>query len=1253
MSYIDPILKYSRIFTLLMLVLPVVAGTYAYQSIPKEGEPEITAPIAIVVTTYAGASPGEIENLVTNPLEEALTDLKNVKEMRSSSAESVSVVVVEFDPDADVDRSIQKVREKVTDTRSDLPEGVDDPKVEEITLSELPILILSVKGDVDPIQLKRLAEKVADELELLPEVLSTDVTGGRTREIQVYCDPARLTQYGLTVLDVYQAIGRSDVNIPAGLVDVTTRRLLLRTLTEIKNVKDYERIPIIEQGDRVVTVGDVARVVDGHEEEITYSRVDLEPAVSIAVKKRTGANILQAVDKVRERVRQIEKTLPRGVTMVTTADQGKFVRQGFDIMSNNAVTGLLVVVIVLYFAMGLRNALITATAIPLSVLFTFIFMKIFGITNNNMVRFSLVLCIGMVVDNAIIVVENAYHHYQLGKDRITAVRDGVAEIAMPVTAATLTTLAAFVPVLLMTGTTGEYMRYLPHTVNLSLSSSLLVALVGTPLVLAWFMKRTMKDGHIVRPEENLPRLKRMYVVWVARAMNHPWLVVLLSLTALFWAMGVVGVDLGQVRQKAGAAAAQALAAVGLGRVEVEMFPDIDFDYVYITIETPPGTDVDITEQVAARIEGIVREKVPEAVRVVSTIGYRGASAFEIRAGEGASSDFAEITVELTDGKEYARPTHKEIQARIRPLIDQIPGANIRFRPLAWGPPQSAPIVVKILGPDVEELRRISAQVKDILARIPGSDDIKDDFSAAPPELVVEIDRAAAATLGVPLDQVATSLRAATAGLDVRDFRDEQDVSKKYDLVVRYEPGARLSPDMLDQVRIRSQTGALVPLANFARFHQGAGVNAIRHTDRRRVVRVSAQNQGRSAVEISTEFQEKLKKVTLPPGYQFDFAGDFQETQESFASLKLAYLVAVILIFTLLVAQFNSYFQPFAIMTALPLSVVGAMFGLLITGNNFSIMSFVGLVGLTGIVVNDSIVLVDCINRNREEGKGIFDAVLLAGQQRLSPILSTTITTVGGLASLAITDKLWEGLGVVIMFGISTATVLTLVIVPVMYTLFEALGCQVMTAFFGPRFKEAPTGRAFYYTRRRWAWLVAALILGLQTLVLAGGIPAFLPGFVQEYRSTAILAPTALKVFIEGLVFYLVFGVRALAAVLLLVSPSLLGLMYLMNRRSREGYFVDVTPAGLTLTSPTERISYAAGELSRLRYDRFRNRITFWIGRRKVRIRNVVETKKFAAKTPLLSWLFTPAPARSRIRTATKELFEALSRLGEGTGNAAR
>ena len=1219
MIYLKYLQKYSRLFMFLSVILPVVCGVLAYQFLPKEGNPEITVPVSVIVTPFPGASPEEVEKLVTTKIEEELDRLDDVKEIRSSSSENISIVVIEFDIESDIDRRIQDVKEAVSNAESELPEEAEDSVVEKVDFSDIPLMIVSVAGDHHPLKLKRITEDIAEELEKIPEVQDTIISGGLTREIQILVHPDKLDQYHLTILEVYGAVLGSDVNLPAGNITVSQRKFLVRILTEVEQVEEFRRIPVATWEGRVVYLDEVADIRDGFEEDRSFSRVDGKPAVSIAVTKRPGANILETSGKVRHRLEELERDLAAGIRTKVTADQAKFVRQDFDLMTNSAVSGLILVIVVLYFAMGFRNALLTSLAIPLSLATSFFVMYLMGLSNNSMVRFSLVLCIGILVDNAIVVVENVYYHSQLGKDRVQAVVDGVSEIALPVISATLTTVSAFVPMLLMTGVVGAWMAFMPKTVCVALMSSLFVALVASPLILMRVLKGRSAgagpDKHA--PERDLARLKRIYVPVLIWALNHRKIVVLTCAVLFLASVGLLGAKI----------------------IEVEMFPDADFDYIYIEIETPPGTDIDVTNLVVLEMESVIRRLVPEAVRVVSTVGSRGQSAYEVSVQTGNNSNYAEVTIELQDGKEYKRPKHRVIQQRLRPYMAAMSGAEVKFRPIEWGPPRVAPVVVKIFGEELPTLMGITNQIVETLKTIKGAVEITDDFSDAPPELQVTVDRAKAAAKEVSLRDLSLTVRAAISGLETKKFRDEVDTSKEYDVNIRFDENARQDLELLDRLRVRAANGSLVYLSSLTDASPSKGVNVIRHSNLNRVVRVTAQNMDRSAVEITNELRERLKGLKLPTGYTIDYAGDIEDTEESFASLKLAYVVAFLLILTILVAQFNSFFQPFAIMVALPLSVVGAMVGLLVTGNSFSIMSFIGLVGLSGIVVNDAIVLVDCINRFRKQGMEIYDAVVNAGKQRLRPIISTTITTIGGLIPLTLTDELWEGLGVVIIFGIAFATVLTLIVVPVGYMILERFAGRMIAAVSKPCSESLPLHPAYYVSGSRHLKKELSVFAAVQCVIFLAGVAYWAVPLVEAQLSQTIQAPTVFKWGLEAMVSYVLFFLKLGGLAALLLTPTWILLLRLYYLRSMDCHFILPDSNGITIARSTDTLYFPWSEIQRCSFlDRIQ-RVKIRAGMRLVTFGPVVREDGNRIEPSLTAWMRKPRAKRAK----RKEDFQNLKK----------
>jgi len=666
-----------------------------------------------------------------------------------------------------------------------------------------------------------------------------------------------------------------------------------------------------------------------------------------------------------------------------------------------------------------------------------------------------------------------------------------------------------------------------------------------------------------------------------------------------------------------------------------MFPDVDWDYIYIDVDAPTGTDVDVTDGIARQVEAVIKAHVPEAVRVVTSVGRRGASAYEVYVTDAIYPHYAEVVIELLDSKEYRRPKHTEIMKRIRPYLSAIPGAEISFRPIEWGPPKDAPIAVKVIGDEIPILKEISQQVIRELEDIEGSAEIADDFSDATPELRLHIDREKASALGVSSQLVVLTLRAAIAGYDAVEFRDEAHENDAYDVVVRYDRSYRRSIEDLGRLKVRSLAGELVPLRSLVEMETAEGLHRIRRIDLERVVRVTAQNRGRSAVEIAEELKERLEaRIDLPEGYRFSYAGDFEQTEESFQSLKVAYMVAFILILAILVSQFNSFIQPFAILTTLPLSLVGAMIGLWVTGNDFTIMSFIGLVGLSGIVVNGAIVLVDWINNRRQAGVEIVDAIVQAGRDRLRPIMSTTVTTIGGLLTLTITDELWEGLGVVIIFGIAFATLLTLVMVPVIYYMLEELGQRLLAAVRPPEVSVEIKPGTYSWSRRRWVKPVAAIVLAGQVVLLVVGAYGWIWPTAVERFSTPILASSALKLFIEVGIKYAIFAINVVVKLVALLIPFWILLLWVAVRRAAEREYLIVGEEGLTIYRFDGEQRLLWSQLDSVKAARWRSRIVIWSGRRRLVVGPFMPGPPETGQS-LVEWVKSKAPAGRKLKSAVE------------------
>jgi multidrug efflux pump subunit AcrB len=1068
----DTAVKKSTSVAVLSLML-IIFGVYCYKVLPRESDPDITIPNVFISTEYRGVSPTDIETAITIEIEKKLKGLDGLKKIQSVSSEGLSSINVEFVTGTDIDQAVQDVKDKVDEAKNSLPSDLeDDPSVFEVNFSEMPIVIYSLSGACGLPCLKELADDLKDEIEGVTGVLEVEVTGGLEREIRVEVFPEKLAYYGLSIGSFQTAVKSENTNTSGGNIRLGKGRFQLRVPGEFKTPEEIYGLVLTTHDGEPVYLKDVARVVDGFKEETSISRLDGQEAVNISVKKRSGENIISISKAVDEIIEKDRTSWPSGTEITKVLNKAKDIDIMVADLENNILTGLVLVLIVIFLAMGIRNAILVSMAIPFSMLLSFTILYLMGITLNMVVLFSLTLALGMLVDNAIVIIENCYRFMEQGVGRVEAVMMATSEVAYPVIGSTATTLAAFSPMLFWPGIMGEFMSYMPLTLIITLSSSLFVALIINPAMASLFMKvknpppgeaKSLADiaGAGEQPAIIRGYLMTGYSKLLAGALSKPFTVIgtgfcILILMFQGW-----------------------LLVVGLEK-PVEFFPEIDPKGMYVNVDVPEGADLDYIDTIIQRVEkGIAG--VTESDEPISPLQALGPKQYTKPDGEryygpsdlqniknvymkgvvstGGSSAFSPNTpnhvgVRFLDLEERRQSSHDTV-AEIRQRIKDIPGGKITIAMEEEGPPTGAPINIEIAGDNFAVLGEIAGQVKDVLAKQPHVEDVRDDFVEGIPSVQVLIDRQKAALFGLSTDLIGFALKSAYNGLEVSSFREGDD---DYDITVQLAESDRKVVDILHELMLPSPSGQMVPLSTVATVSFVGSIGDINRINNERVVTVKANvDETRIPGAVArAQAAEFLKDFPLPPGYKMTFTGEFEFQQESQDFLTKAFLVALLFIFLILVSMFNSVSQPFIIMTSVTLSLGGAFLGLALFKSPFGIiMTGVGVISLAGVVVNNAIVLIDYTNRLRDRGFALQDAVISAGITRLRPVLLTAITTIlglipmitgisfdfhkGAMSWVSESSQWWQSMAIVVVFGLIVATFLTLVVVPALYFLFERMG----------------------------------------------------------------------------------------------------------------------------------------------------------------------------------------------------------------------
>ena len=1265
----------NRTAIVVLTLALTVGGLVSYVSLPKESQPQIEFAQIIVTTIYPGASPADVEAIITQEVEREVASLSGLDDVRSTSTEGVSTVIAEFLPDKDIDEASREVREAVDRAKVEFPSDVEDPIVSDIDFADFPVLTVNLLTDGSLTALRAVAEDLQDDIEGVPGVNGVDLIGGLEREVQVDIDLAALQGYNISVNDVVTAIQTENTNIPGGSVDVGPENYLVRVDGEIEDPAEILDLVVSTPGGIPVYVRDVADVTFGYKDRTSYARLDLlqretedgefvpvENAenlqvIRLNVKKATGENIIEVVGGVEAVIDDF--SFPTGTTYVLTGDQSEQVETLVEDLENNIIAGILFVIAVLLFFLGVRNAALVGLAIPLSMFLTFLTFSVMGQTLNFIILFSLIIALGMLVDNAIVIIENIYRFREEGYGRWEAAKEGTGEVALAVAASTATTVAAFAPMLLWPGIIGKFMSYMPMTLIVTLTSSLFVALIINPVVAGYFVKtdeeaRADKAAQQTRPpsrrqrriglglvaftalvvgianwksliflaiavpalvllyrkalepahqrfaNRTVPRMTdayRRFLAWMLQrdyavrrgllrntlalgaftggfllliagvALNAaaapagyllmlPGGIMLLvgvlgivfhsletaflggraSVKAGLWFGGIVAVlivlltlagriDLSSLEGVEVVTGMLLLPAVIAGagflgvlfskrdRPEtsfgspyivltdnrarlltatlgvlvgvialffvaptgVEFFPTTDPNMIQITAEAPIGTTIERSDEVAEEVFGRVQAVIDgdpataaNTKNIGTSVGVGGDAMF---GGGSASAERSTVTLNMVDYAQRAEPSSETIR-RIRASLAGLPGVDLQVEQDQGGPPTGAAVNIEVKGEEFATIQRIADDLKARLedgaeaGRIPGLVDIRDNLNSGRPEYRVEIDRERAAAFGLSTQSVALAVRGAVNGVEASKYRDGKD---EYDVTVRLRPEDRESLRNLESLTV-FKDGRQVPLVAVARIVPASGLGSVTRLDQERVVTVLGDaapgaNANEVLAAVQTELAPALREV--PTGYTVSYTGANEEQNESFSFLTTALLMGLALITIILIAQFNSIKNPLIIMVAVGLSLIGVMLGLILTRTPFGLMTFIGLISLAGIVVNNAIVLVDYIEQLRARGEDKQGAIIDGGATRLRPVLLTAFTTVIGLIPLTFginidfvglmvdldpsfsvgseNTQFWGPMGTAIISGLTFATFLTLVIVPVMYSAFDSLAVRVADA----------------------------------------------------------------------------------------------------------------------------------------------------------------------------------------------------------------
>ncbi|MDX2247508.1 MAG: efflux RND transporter permease subunit [Bacteroidia bacterium] len=992
-------------FVLVLVFLALCMGTLSFLNMPRSEDPALNFPLYTIVAVYPGADPKDIEELVVDPIEEKLNELDDLTEIRTSIKDGVAVIRIEGEFGVNTDDQFDEVRASVNTVRDQLPKELNRLEINQISPLDVKILQMAIVSEGAPYrEMIKWAERLEDQLEGVKGVRNAEKEGYPEEEIRIALDLEKIARLGIPLNQVTGIIQGNNANIPGGDLDAGGQKFTLKTSGSYQSVEDLNNTVIAARNGNIVYLRDVATVYFGYEDPRYLARVNGKRAIFVSLTQKSGENILQITDDLDTEIARFQQELPQGMELVYAFKQGPAVASRINDFFMNLLQGIVLVGVVILLFLGIRNALIVMTVIPTSILIAIYLLDVSGFGLQQISIAGLVLALGMLVDNGIVVMENIHRFLKEGHSPVDAAIKGTAEVGWAIVSSTVTTILSFFPITQLGGGTGEFIQSLPLIVIYSLVASLILALLLTPLMASKLM-RPVVNGQLTRAEKIIQNfVENRYRKLLQFSLAKPWVIIGIAVGSLVGSIALFPI------------------------VGVSFFPTAEKPMLIVNIDLPEGSNLAKTNQVAQYVESVL-DTSDFVTGHVMNVGHGNPQIYYNLIPKNFAANHAQALVHL---EAWDKEKFYKLVTRLRETFDQYPGAKIRVLELKNGPPYDAPVAIKIIGENLDSLKLYAADLEKVIAAQEGTLNVDNPLALSKTNIRTNINRDKAGMLGVQLADIDIAVRTAFTGNELGTLNLPD--GKKYPLVARMAQGENIQASDFQRLSVASVTGAQVPLGQVAHLEFEPGASEIDHYGLERTVTVTADvKDDYNVTNITQNIIEELKTLPLPSGYEYYISGEYETQQESFGDLGKMLVVALLGIFAVLVLQFKSFSQPFVVFSAIPLAFSGSIVALFLSGYSFSFLAFVGFTSLAGIVVNTSIILVDYANQLIERGMPVKQALLQASETRFTPIMLTTLTTILGLVPLTLSNSsLWSPLGWTMIGGMVSSTILTLLIVPILY-----------------------------------------------------------------------------------------------------------------------------------------------------------------------------------------------------------------------------